>query len=155
MIKRVTIGDIRITFTVARVAKVIGVNSTLESGSHIPMWDFDNVPLDYVKDALRKVQARYFLSDIYILRSSEPDNYIAYCFTAKDWHDVVMIIAQTEYVDWNFFKYGVYRERFTLRVSAKKDGLPYLVAKLDGYDKPNCTPEDLNSWVRYETLKGE
>jgi len=154
MIKRVTIKDLRLTFTAARITKVMGVNSQLDDGSHILMWDFDDVPLDLVKQALSRVQARFFLSDILILRSSEPNNYIAYCFTAKDWRDVVMIIAQTEYMDWNFFKYGVYRGRFTLRVSPKQVEKPYLVARLEGYDKPDCSPEDLNSWVRYETLKG-
>ncbi|GAI86685.1 unnamed protein product, partial [marine sediment metagenome] len=122
---------------------------------HIPMWDFDNVALDRVKEALRRIQTRFFLSNILILRSSEPDNYIAYCFTARDWREVVAIIAETELVDWNFFKYGVYRERFTLRVSPKRVEKPKLVATLEGYELANCSPEDLNSWVRYETLKGE
>lgn len=154
MIKRVTIKDLRLTFTCARITKVIGVNSRLDDERHILMWDFDGIELDRVKEALRRVQARFFLSDILILRSSEPDNYIAYCFTAKDWRDVVMIIAQTELVDWSFFKYGVYRGRFTLRVSPKKVEKPKLVATLDGYELANCSVDELNSWVRYETLKG-
>lgn len=154
MIKRITIGDLRLTFTCARITKVVGVNSQLDDSRHILMWDFDEVELDRVKDALRRVQTRFFLSDILILRSSEPNNYIAYCFTAKDWRDTVMILAQTELVDWNFFKYGCYRGHFTLRVSPKKVEKPKLVATLEGYDKPNCSVEDLNSWVRYETLKG-
>lgn len=154
MIKRITIGDTRVTFTIARITKVIGVNSRLDDGRHILMWDFDDMPLDRVAEALRKVQARYFLSEIYILKSSEPNNYIAYCFTAKEWQEAVEILAQTKGVDENFFKYGVYRGRFTLRVSEKNGERPHLVTKLEGYDLANCSVKELNSWVRYETLKG-
>ncbi|GAI08017.1 unnamed protein product [marine sediment metagenome] len=114
MIKRFTVGDLRITLTVARITKIIGVNSELEDGSHILMWDFDDVPLDDVKLELKKVQIRYFLSDIYILETKFQTNYIAYCFTAQCWRRAVEIIAQTNLVDWNFFKYGVYRGHFTL-----------------------------------------
>jgi len=153
MIKRVTIGDLRLTFTAARITKVIGVNSQLDDGMHVLMWDFDNVLLRDAGDALRRVQTRYFLSDIYILRSSIPDNYIAYCFSSQDWRKAIEIIAQTEFTDLNFFKYGVYRGRFTLRVSAKKEQRPYLVAKLPGYEQADCFIEELNSWVRYETLR--
>lgn len=154
MIKRITIGDVRITFTVARITKVIGVNSQLEDGRHILMWDFDGHSLESVKSALGTVQARYFLSDIYILETKEHTNYIAYCFTALDWRRVVEIIAQTNLVDWNFIKYGVYRGRFTLRVTSKGGGIPKFVTRLEGYELPNCEVPDLKSWVRYETLKG-
>jgi len=154
MIKRITIGDIRLTFTIARVAKVIGVNSRLDDGRHILMWDFDNTTLEEVKNALRKVQSRYFLSDIFILETKKDTNFIAYCFTALDWRRAVEIIASTQGVDWNFIKYGVYRERFTLRVSPKDRRVPKKVATLEGYELPNCSVKDLNSWVRYETLKG-
>lgn len=153
MIKRFTIKGVRVTFTIARITKVIGVNSVVGDNLHIPMWDFDGVPLDEVREALGKVLTRYGLSTIYILRTKEPSNYIAYCFTALDWRRVVEIIASTQHVDFNFFKYGVYRGRFTLRVTPKIDKPPRLVEKLEGFKLPNCTPQDLLSWVRYQTLR--
>jgi len=152
VIKRIKIGNYRLTLTCARVARVIGANSNLEDGRHILMWDFDEVPLEDVKAALRRVQVRYFLSDIHILRTKEPDNYIAYCFTANEWKIAVEIIAQTSHVDWQFFRFGVYRGHFTLRVTPKGERTPYLVCRLDGFEMPDCTPLDLKSWCRYETL---
>jgi len=152
MIKRMTIGNVRVTFTIAHVAKVVGVNSNLEDGRHILMWDFDGVPLEEVKEALKVVQNRYLLSDIRILETKEGENWIAYCFTALDWRRVVEIIAQTELVDWQFFRFGVYRGHFTLRVTPKGDRSIKFKTKLEGLTLPNCTPEDLKSWVRYETL---
>jgi len=153
MIKRCTIGDVRVTFTIARISKVVGVNSELGEGKHILMWDFDNTPLEEVKRVLSPVQYHHNLSSIYILKSSEPDNYIAYCFTALQWRKVVEILAQTPLMDWNFFKYGVYRGRFTLGVSEKNSQRPKLVARLPSLTKPNCDVDQLDSWVQYETLR--
>jgi len=153
MIKRFRIRGVRFTFTIARTQKVIGVNSQLADGTHILMWDFDEVPLEDVRAELKRVQTRYLLSDIYILRTKEPDNYIAYCFTALPWKRVVEIIAQTNLVDWNFFKFGVYRGHFTLRVTPKNGRTPRLVEVLGGFELANCEVADLMSWVRYETLR--
>lgn len=152
MIIRCTVRSIRFTLTIAKIAKMIGVNSNLESGEHILMWDFDDVPLCEVKEALRTVRARYMLSDIHILRTKEPDNYIAYCFTSVEWRQAVEILASTLNVDWQFFRFGVYRGHFTLRVTPKGERTPYLVARLEGRCLPDVKPEDLKSWVRYETL---
>lgn len=150
---RMTIGDVKFALTLVKVTKVVGVNSRVENDEHLLMWDFDDVPLDYVKIALGVVMARYNLSDIYILRSSPPDNYIAYCFSVFPWRQAVEIVAQTERIDWNFFKFGVYRGNFTLRVSEKCGNTPKLVCRIEGKSMPDCTPEALTRWVRYETKK--
>ena len=80
-------------------------------------------------------------------------NYIAYCFKRLPWRKVVEIIASTQGVDWNFFKYGVYRERFTLRVSPKCSRKPKLVYILRSPEKEDVYITDLKSWVKYETLE--
>jgi hypothetical protein len=152
MIKRLTLGHYKLTLTFARIAKVIGVNSQLEDGNHILMWDFDEVPLDDVCDSLRRVQSRYFLSAIHVLRTKEPHHYIAYCFSVKEWRVACEIVAATPYVDWQFFRFGVYRGRFTLRVTPKGNREIKFVTRLEGYCLPDCKPQDLKSWVRYETL---
>jgi len=152
MIKRLTLGNYRLTLTAARIAKQIGVNSKLENGRHVLMWDFDDVPLDKVLQGLRTVQSRYLLSDIHICRTKEPHNYIAYCFSSQEWRTACEIVAQTASVDWQFFRFGVYRGHFTLRVTPKNDRQINLAARLEGYCLPDCRPEDLKSWVRYETL---
>jgi len=141
-----------VTLTIAKIAKVIGVNSELENGRHILMWDFDNIPLPDVCADLRAVQIRNSLSDIHICRTKEPDNYIAYCFTSQDWRTAVEIVAQTHLVDWQFLRFGVYRGHFTLRVTPKNEREIKLAYRLEGYEPPDCKPSDLKSWVRYETL---
>ena len=153
MILRTTIKGIRLTFSIARVTKVIGVNSKLGDDTHILMWDFDDVPLEDVRSALRVVQSRYLLSDILILRTNEPDNYVAYCFSSQLWRRAVEIIAATVRVDWQFLRFGIYRGHFTIRVTSKNGRIPYLVEMLEGHTLPDCKPPDLESWVRYQTLR--
>lgn len=152
MLLRWTVKNIRVTFTIAQIRKVIGVNSELEDGKHILMWDFDNVSIDSVLSALKRVQTRYFLSAIHILETKKDTNYIAYCFSAQEWRRACEIVGQTEYVDWNFFRFGVYRGHFTLRVTPKDDREIRRVQGLIGYEQPDCSPPDLKSWTRYETL---
>lgn len=152
MIFRCTVRKIRVTLTVARIAKVIGVNSMLENGNHILMWDFDETPLEEVERSLKIVQARYGLSQIHICRTKVPDNYVCYCFSQHDWRRTCEIIGQTPNVDWQFFRFGVYRGHFTLRVTPKNDRQIKLVKHLEGFELADCNPSDLKSWVRYETL---
>lgn len=154
MIKKLNIGDVRITFSIARVTRMIGVNSRLDDDRHIIMWDFDDMELEVVESALCKVQEKYNLSNIYILETKHLTNYIAYCFTARRFDHVCLVILDTNFIDWNFFKYGVYRGRFTLRVTAKEGRTPRLVKILAGATRPDVDIKDLHSWVHYQTLKG-
>jgi len=153
MIKRVTIGDVRITLTIARIVKVGGFNSLLTDGDHILMWDFDDTTFDEVHDHLLMIQDLYELPKIYILESSKGVNFMAYCFKRTSLRRAATIISETEGVDWNFFKYGVYRDKFTLRVTDKGYGKPHLVATLDSDVPEDATVLDLATWVNYETLK--
>jgi len=154
MIKRLTIGSLRFTFSCARITKVIGVNSELADGNHILMWDFDDVSLGLVETSLRAIQTRYFLSDIIILKTKEPDSYNAWCFTVVDWARAVEIVAATPFVDWGFFRYSVWRYHFTLRVTPKNGRDSKWVATLEGFEPPTARIEDLKYWVEYETRKG-
>jgi len=154
MIKRLTIGSLRMTFSCARITKVIGVNSELKDGNHIIMWDFDDVPLDNVRYALRVVQTRYWLSEIIILKTKEPDSYNAWCFTSVSWEKAIEVVAATAFVDWGFFRYSVWRYHFTLRTSPKNGRDSKVVARLEGYELPTAKIEDLKYWIEYETRKG-
>lgn len=153
MIKRVTIGDVRITLTIARIVKVGGFNSLLTDGNHILMWDFDDTTLAKVKGALGKVQLECGLPKIYILETRKDNSFIAYSFKRTAWKQAVIIIASTALVDWNFFRWGVFREKFTLRVTDKGYGKPHKVAVLDSDVPEDVSIWELSGWVNYETLK--
>ena len=138
----------RITFTIAPVTNVTGVNSNLPDGHHIIMWDFDNIPLNVVQAELTIIQSLYDLPNIYILNTGKPKHYIAYCFAKCTWRLTVEIVAATPHVDPNFFKYGVYREHWTLRVTPKEGRKPKLAALLYSKVPEEASISELNSWVK-------
>jgi len=152
VIFKTTLGRWRFTFTMAPIARVVGVNSMLPDGNHILMWDFDDKPLSKVERSLLLVQEYYTLPRIYILETKANKNYIAYCFKRTEWREAVEIIASTPNIDWPFFKYGVFRERFTLRVTPKCGRRPKLVHVLPSPYPEDASIDDLKSWVRYDTL---
>ena len=152
MIFKVRIGHWRITFTIAPVIDVKGVNSTLQDGNHIPMWDFDNIPLEKVAHVLEIVQYVYNLPTIFILNSGKPNHFIAYCFKRLPWDLCKLVVATARYVDPNFFKYGVYRDHWTLRVTPKESGIPHCVEVIKSPVQEDCNVRDLKSWTQYETL---
>lgn len=152
MIIKIRIAHWRFTFTFAPVTDIIGVNSTLPEGDHIVMWDFDEVPLEEITFELRWLQVKYNLPNIYIFNTGKPDHYIAYCFKAMPWKASVEIVAGTLAVDPNFFKYGVYREHWTLRVTPKEGRKPKLIKILHSNIPEDANISELNSWVK-DTLK--
>ena len=77
---------------------------------------------------------------------------MAYCFKRLPWLKVVEILAFTKGVDWNYFKYGVYRGHFTLRVTPKSGRKPKLIWMLVSAVPEDCGIVDLIYWTRYETL---
>jgi len=153
MIKRITIGDLRLTFTAARIVKAGGFNSLLTDGNHILMWDFDDTVLEDVKLALFTTQLKYKLPRIAILETRKEKNFIAYCFKRFAWREAVSVIGGTRGIDWNFFKYGVYRDKFTLRVTDKGYGKPHCVSVLQSNISEDVILLDLAVWTNYETLK--
>ena len=153
MIKRVTIGDIRIIFSIARIVKVGGFNSLLTDGNHILMWDFDDTTLENVKLSLEVAQAWFNLPKIHILETRKDTNFIAYCFKRTLWREAVAIVCQTPWIDWNFFRYALIRDKFTLRVTDKGCGKPHQVAVLNSDVPEDVSIWELKTWVNYETLK--
>jgi len=153
MIFKLRIGHTRIVFNIAKVIDILGVNSKLPNGKHILMWDFDDKPLKDVKLALTITQMQFNLPNIYILRSSSPDNYIAYCFDSCSWQMARAIIGSTEYIDENFYKWGIFRRSFTLRVGKKMGTFPKIAHILHSTVEETASIEELRSWVIYETLQ--
>lgn len=153
MIKRLNIGDVRFTLTMAHISKVTGVNSSLPDGKHIIMWDFDGVAFAPLVMELIAVQGRFSLPKIYVLNSGDATSWIAYCFGGRDWIDALRVVVCTDYVDPNFIRFSAYRRHFTLRVTPKQGREIKLRFIIPSDVKENCTMRELKSWVKYETVK--
>jgi len=152
MIFKIRFGKWRLTITLSPVINVIGVNSLMKDGTHILMWDWDNTTLEAVIAGLNIVQLLYDLPNIYVLESMPKRNYMAYCFAKVTWAKAKEIIAATPFVCENFYKWGIFRRKFTLRITPKEGRWPHLVHILTSPRKEECTPHDLEDFVQYETL---
>lgn len=152
MIIKITIGSWRFTWSMAPITEVIGVNSNLPDGNHILMWDFDFADIFAIKLELEAIQKRFKLPNIYILKTSPKQGYHAYCFHAVSWKKCVQILASSYMIDWNYFKYGIYRGHFTLRVSPKCGRVIKPFITLLSNVEEDAVIKDLKSWVQYETL---
>jgi hypothetical protein len=152
MIIRIRIGHWRFTFTLYEVTDITGVNSLLPDGNHILMWDFDDIPLCQVVITLKCIQDDYELPNIRILYTGKPNHYIAYCFKRCTWWDTKRIIAATPYVCSDYYKWGIFRKRFTLRVTPKEGRKPELIAILNSEVPEDVKVSELTSWVK-DTLK--
>lgn len=148
MIIRIRIAHWRFTFTFAPVTDVIGVNSLLADNNHILLWDFDDIKLCSVAWILKSVQNEFKLPQIRILNTGTQDHYIAYCFKRCTWWNTRRIIASTPNICNNFYKWGIFRKRFTLRVSPKSNRKPNLVLILHSKIPEDVTIRELNSWVQ-------
>lgn len=152
MIIKITIGSWRFTWSMAPITTVTGVNSNLPDGNHILMWDYDMIDIDIVAAELLEIQHRYKLPTIYILATSPKQGFHAYCFKRVDWKTCVEILAASKHIDWNYFKYGMYRGHFTLRVSPKCGRVIRKKVVLPSKVPNELGIEEMRSWTQYETL---
>lgn len=153
MILRLNLNSWRLTLSLVKIINIMGVNSKLENGNHILMWDFDNMQIGDICEELHKIQNRYFLSDIHILETNKKEgNFIAYCFTEVTFQRAVEIISATQGIDFNHLRLGVFRGYFTLRTGEKQSGRPHIVARLEGLQLADVNPDEIKSWIEYETL---
>jgi len=152
MMLRFRIGRWRFSLNVVHVTDVAGVNSILPDGKHILMWDFDGVKPQQVVESLIEVQRRYKLPTIYILYTGKKGHYMAYCFKRCEWQKAIEIIAATKYIDMTFFRFGVWRKKFTLRITPKDGRRIRLFTKLGSPYPEDATIDELDSFVRYETI---
>jgi hypothetical protein len=104
----------------ARTQRLEGVTSLQPDSKHILMWDLENCSLKKAKETLRKLQAKYCLSEIFIVSDIE-DSFRAWCFSKVDFKFFLKILLETEFLDWNFFYWTVKRGKATLRTNNKKN----------------------------------
>lgn len=146
MHKEINIGGLRVYGGVSFSKRTDGVNSKLEDGTHFLMWDFDNVDYMALLEGLRWVQWNNSLPTIYILEST-PGSYHAYCFKRKDWPTTLHILADTYGLDPAYFKIGVLRGFFTLRI---KDKSGFQIRKIE--ELKSSMPEDVDPFEEIKSF---
>lgn len=141
--------NLNLTVNFAHVQTLEGMTSLQPNGKHIILWDIEDCTLEECKETLRKVQASYNLSDIYIVSDAER-SYRAFCYLQVDFKTYLKILLDTEYLDEIFFDYTVRRGRATLRTSKKK-GRPKQKIMCVLWSYPILIPKDKVEKVTYDT----
>lgn len=146
-------GPLRVSLTVSWSQRTKGVNSKLSDGSHILMWDFDGVDLSHVYRALWRAQQEYQLAQIHLLGTALDGYYHAYCWQRHSWMDAVNIIGRTAHCDQVFWKIGVVRGFFTLRILPKKHRPTRPLSILASHVPEDCSPADIAEVTTYWTKR--
>lgn len=122
------------------------------SDKHMLLWDFDESDFSNIINELHRLQAKYKLPTIYILRSSE-NHYHAYSFTERDLQEVIHILSDTNGIDITYLRLGMARGYYTLRYSEKKGKKISLIAVLQSNypDEMNKTDVTLNRYITTNT----
>ena len=149
--KKITILNHKFSVQIRNITRVRGINSTLQDGKHILMWEFDEQEESIVVEGLKYVQARWGLPEVHLARSHPGGGYHAYSFKPVDFTRALHIISGTPYVDPAYIRMCCIRQHFTLRLTDKGQGAPAWIRTLPGYSEAIAKPADLVSYVEYET----
>lgn len=141
---------VRLDMSIKKLVEVEGINSNLDDNNkeHILLWDFDEIPLSKIVASLKLIQYRHSLPKIYIV-SSSINHYHAYCFTRQSKAKAMYILISTKYIDETYFKLGIVRGYWTLRITPKQVNNKFMsVINLD-----SKVPEDLTTTKLLQTVK--
>lgn len=141
----------RIVFYSRRVVPVLGVNSTLENGLHVPMMEFDEINPRELLAELKNVQDEFRLGEILILETGRPDSFHAIVLNSLEWTDAVRVAAYCRYTDLKHLQFSLKRMHFTLRLSNKKNRAITLFDRISSKYDNTAKISDLKSFVLYET----
>lgn len=146
---RVKIGNITFFATISNSQTLEGVTSLVGNSQHIVMWDMEKCNLEQAVKTLSKIQYKHRLGDIFLV-SDKDQSYRGWCFSVRDWKEYLIILLETEHLDYGFFYWTVFRGKATLRISNKLNREPQnTVACLRGYEETRI-PEKLE-YVVYDT----
>ena len=106
-----------------------GVTSLIPNSNnlHMPFFDIErsnstsNCLLNKAENELRKLQSKYWLSDIFITSDKE-GSYRAWCFSQVKFTDylrMMLDLIDVGILDYNFFWWTVNKSKATLRVNNK------------------------------------
>lgn len=144
-------GKHQFTFSYSKTQTMIGLNSKLEDGNHVLMWDFDDITLTQLETILREVQDTFTLPSIYILKTNKFNGYHAYCLKRYSFIHAMHILTVSDGIDPQFLRLGACRGFWTLRLSPKRGVELTKVSTLISTIPEDVTIDELTNLVEYRT----
>jgi len=146
---RMKIGNFTLFFMLSHTQTLEGVTSRINKNEHLIFWDLEGCNLDQAEEILASVQYAHRLGDIFITSDAE-QSFRGWCFSVRSWREYLIILLETDYLDYNFFYWTVRRGSATLRINNKAGRQPQkVVAYLKGYEETEI-PEKMVH-VTYDT----
>ena len=130
---------------------ILGVNSNLKNGLHIPMLEFDDVNLRCLFAEIKNLQDRFRLGQAVIVSTGRFDSYHVFFKNQVTWKNAIKICAESELYDLKHLQFSLKRGHFTLRLSSKGGRKNELVDIIESDYASNCEFSDFDSFVLYET----
>src|SRR4029077_437758 len=97
-----------------------GLTNETSDGYYVPFWDFvEEIVIDDIYNSLRELQYEYGLSDIHIVQTAPKASFRAFAFDKMEWREYIALLADTDFLDWNYLRHTVMRGRAVIRVSKK------------------------------------
>lgn len=134
-----------------RVYQTGGINSKLGDGSHIPMFDCDNVNIRELEVEAQRLQDKFGLGRAVIVNTGRQDSYHLYFFTKVSWRRAIEIGVSCKFVDLKHIQFSLKRGHFTLRVLPKAERSLFVCSIIESMNITNVTKEEIDSFVLYET----
>lgn len=129
-------------------------SKVFKTDEHCLLGDFD-----YVEDfsgllmELDRIQHKYKLPDIHVIQSSI-DKYHIYCFCARPFMEIVHILSDIKGLDKAYFRLGIIRGYFTLRISERENEKFEKVALLMSLVPPDISPLEVTTNEYLTSNKG-
>ena len=117
----IRIGKLQLRAYATILEKRTGICSQKDTreDKHALLIDFDNSSISTIINSLSSLQEKYKLPAIYIIASSK-HSYHAYCFTARKFMEIVHILSDISEIDGSYFRLGIVRGYYTLRITSRK-----------------------------------
>lgn len=151
MYVRFKIFNRRIVFYNRKVTHVVGVNSLLKDGRHVPLIDCDEITLDELKVEVQRLLSQFHLTHASIVSTGRPNSYHVYLWHAVTFRKAIEIVAACRYTDLKHLHFSIRRGYFTLRISKKMNRDVKLVHWFPENDSPSIAYKDLCKFSYYET----
>lgn len=151
---------LNVFFMISTSQKIESVTSQADQHNknlHYVFLDLENKDLNTVVEALREVQAKYKLSDIWLV-SDMDKSYRAFCFSVRPWTTYLRImldLIDKDILDYSFFFWSVKRSKATLRTSNKygRQGQKIVYYLPSNFEKPKFPRKVLAAWYTTGLIK--
>lgn len=152
MILKIRFWNWKFMFSCSQIEDIVGVNSKVGEDEHILMWDFDRGNFNHIRDEMLAVQDALTLPSIYVVRTKKTGSYHCYCLRKTSFQEACVLLSNTIGIDMTYFRLGVTRGYWTLRISPKSGRDITLVDVLESDVPEDVSVKNLKSFVIYETL---